>query len=62
MGYPRVTPAEVKKFHKLYAQYGNYAEVARRCGRSATTVAKYIKASGVSALGKAAYTEFIKTE
>ena len=30
-----VTPDEVKEFHRLYEQYGSYAEVARRTGRSA---------------------------
>ncbi len=30
-----VTPDEVKEFHRLYEQYGSYAEVAHRTGRSA---------------------------
>lgn len=38
----RVTPEEIITFHKLYAKYHTYAEVARQTGRSAGTVAKYI--------------------
>lgn len=32
--------------HRLYAKYGNYAEVGRQMGRSGSTVAKYIKMKG----------------
>lgn len=39
----RITPDEVKEFHRLYAIHGSYAEVARRTGRSANAIAKYIK-------------------
>lgn len=38
-----VSPDEVETFHKLYAKYGSYAEVARRTGRSASTVGRYIR-------------------
>ena len=41
-----VTPDEVKEFHRLYEQYGSYAEVARRTGRSASTIGKYIRKIG----------------
>lgn len=39
----RVTPAEFELMHKLYDEYGTYAEVARKIGRDAGTVSKYIK-------------------
>lgn len=39
----RVTAEEIRAFYKLYAQCQNLAEVARRTGRSASTVARYIK-------------------
>lgn len=42
----RVTPAEIVEMHRLYAIYGNYAEVGRQIGRSGSTVAKYIKLKG----------------
>ena len=42
----RVTAAKVREFYRLYAECQTYAEVARRTGRSASTVARYIKLSG----------------
>ena len=33
--------------HRLYAKYGNYAEVGRQIGRSGSTVSKYVKMVGV---------------
>ena len=42
------TPDEVKEFHRLYEQYGSYAEVARRTGRSASTIGKYIRMAGMT--------------
>lgn len=38
----RVTEAEIILFHKLFDEYHNYAEVARRTGRSASTISRYI--------------------
>ena len=29
--------------HRLYAKYGNYAEVGRQMGRSDSTVLKYVQ-------------------
>lgn len=46
--YVKVSPAEMKRFMELYDNYGTYAAVARKCGRSAQTVAKYIR-MGVAA-------------
>ena len=43
----RVTPAEIVEMNRLYNEYGNYAEVGRRLGRSGSTVAKYVKMEGV---------------
>lgn len=43
----RVTPEEIVEMHKLYAKYGNYAEVGRQMGRSGSTVSKYVKMVGV---------------
>jgi len=43
----RVTPEEIVEMHRLYAKYGNYAEVGRRIGRSGSTVSKYVKMVGV---------------
>lgn len=42
----RVTAEEIRAFYKLYAQCQSFAEVARRTGRSASTVARYIKIPG----------------
>ena len=46
----RVTPDEFEKMHRLYNGLGSAAEVARRMGRSASTVRKYIKMDGCPAL------------
>lgn len=43
----RVTPEEIAEMHRLYAKYGNYAEVGRQMGRSGSTVSKYIQMIGV---------------
>lgn len=44
----KVSPAEMKRMLALYDTYGTYTDVARKCGRSATTVAKYVR-MGVAA-------------
>ena len=43
----RVTPEEIVEMHRLYAKYGNYAEVGRQMGRSGSTVSKYVQMKGV---------------
>lgn len=58
MGYPRVTPEEVKKIYQLYKKHGSYAEVARLIGRSPSTVARYIKAGNLKALSTAGKQSF----
>lgn len=55
-----VTPAEVKEFHRLYEQYGSYAEVARRTGRSASTIAKYIRMKGTPPIVKRTFEEVVR--
>ena len=37
----------IVKMNRLYAKYGNYAEVGRQIGRSGSTVSKYVKMVGV---------------
>lgn len=46
MGAKRVTPEEIETFFDLYDKYGTYAEVARRTGRSAKTISKYVSDKG----------------
>ena len=50
MGAKHVTPAEFEEMHRLYDELGNCAEVARRVGRSASTVRRYIKMNDCPAL------------
>ncbi len=56
----RVTPEEIVEMHRLYAKLGTYAAVGRELGRSASTVAKYIKMDGVSQNIKIAVENLIK--
>ena len=35
--------APLVEMHRLYAEYGNYAEGGRQMGRSGSTVSKYVK-------------------
>ena len=43
----RVTPQEIIEMQRLYAQFGNYADVGRKLGRSGSTVARYVRMDGV---------------
>lgn len=56
----RVTPEEIIEMYRLYAKLGTYAAVGRELGRSASTVAKYIKMDGVSQNIKIAVENLIK--
>ncbi len=47
MGAPRVTPAEVVEMQRLYKELGTYAAVGQKMGRSANTVARYVKMKDV---------------
>ena len=43
MGARHITPQEVVEMHRLYKELGTYAAVAEKIGRSASSVARYIK-------------------
>ncbi len=58
----RVTPEEIVEMHRLYAKYGNYAEVGRQMGRSGSTVSKYVKMVGVPQNLKIAVNNLIMTK
>lgn len=47
MGAPRVTPTEIIEMQRLYKELGTYAAVARKIGRSASAVSKYVQMKGV---------------
>jgi len=47
MGAPRVTPSEIIEMQRLYKELGTYAAVARKMGRSASAVSKYVQMKGV---------------
>ena len=56
----RVTPEEIVEMHRLYAKYGNYAEVGRQIGRSGSTVSKYIKMKGTPQIVAHTFREVVK--
>ena len=60
MGAPRITPEEIVKMHRLYAQLGTYTEVARRIGRSVSSVSKYVQMKGVPQNVRLAVDKLIK--
>ena len=60
MGAARVTPDEIVRIQQLYNQYGTYAAVAREVGRSAKTVARYIKLQGTPAIVKHTFKEVVR--
>lgn len=43
----RVTPEEIVEMLRLYPKLGTYAAVGREIGRSAATVARYVKMRNV---------------
>lgn len=47
MGAPRVRPAEVVEMQRLYKELGTFAAVGQKMGRSANTVARYVKMKDV---------------
>lgn len=47
MGAPRITPEEIIEMQRLYRKLGTYAAVARKVGRSASSVSKYVQMKGV---------------
>ena len=56
----RITSAEIVRMTKLYAKYGNYAEVAREIGRSASAVRKYILLQGTPDVVKDTFKEAVR--
>ena len=56
----RITPAEFAEMHRLYAELGNAAEVARRMNRDASTVRRYIKIKDYPALVRYATKKLIR--
>lgn len=47
MGAKRVTPEEIVEILRLFPKLGTYAAVGREIGRSAATVARYVKMENV---------------
>ncbi len=47
MGAPIVSPAEIIEMQRLYRELGTYAAVARKMGRGASTVSKYVQMNDV---------------
>ena len=43
----RVTAEEIVEMHRLYKELGTYSAVARKIGRSANSVSKYVQMQGV---------------
>ena len=60
MGATRVTPEEIVDMHRLYAKYGNYAEVGRKIGRSGSTVAKYVNLKDTPAIVAHTFKEVVR--
>lgn len=61
MGSRRVSPEEVKEFHRLYEIHGTFKKVAELTGRSSQTVSKYVRMKGTyKPLAQAAHHEFVK--
>lgn len=57
----RVSPTKIVEMNRLYNQYGNYAEVGRRVGRSGSTVTRYIKLQGTPNIVKHTFKEVVWT-
>ena len=56
----RVTAEEIVEMHRLYAKYGNYAEVGRKIGRSGSTVAKYVNLKDTPAIVAHTFKEIVR--
>lgn len=56
----RVTPQEIVEMNRLYAELGTYAAVGRRIGRSASTVARYIRLDGTPKIVKHTFKEVVR--
>ena len=47
MGAKHISPEEIVEMQRLYRIYGTYAAVARKMGRSVSSVSKYVKMDNV---------------
>ena len=56
----RLTPDEIIRINQLYSKYGTYAAVARELGRSASSVAKYVKLAGTPRIVKRTFKEVVR--
>ena len=56
----RVTPGEIVQMQQLYAKYGNFAAVGREMGRSASTVARYVKLKGAPPIAAHTFREVVR--
>lgn len=56
----RLTPDEIIRINQLYPKYGSYAAVARELGRSASSVAKYVKLAGTPRIVKHTFKEVVR--
>lgn len=56
----RVTPQEIVEMNRLYAELGSYAAVGRKIGRSASTVARYVKLEGTPKIVKHTFKEVVR--
>ena len=56
----RVMAEEIVEMHRLYAKYGNYAEVGRKIGRSGSTVAKYVNLKDTPAIVAHTFKEVVR--
>ena len=56
----QVTPEEIVKMNQLYNKYGTYAAVGRELGRSGSTVKRYVKLSGTTAIVKHTFQEVVR--
>ena len=56
----QITPQEIVEMHRLYNIYGTFAEVGRRMGRSAASVAKCIKLQGTPSIVRHTFKEVVR--
>lgn len=56
----RVTPQEIVEINCLYAELGSYAAIGRKIGRSASTVARYIRLDGTPKIVKHTFKEVVR--
>ena len=49
MGATHITPQEIVEMQRLYRELGTFAAVAKKIGRSASSVSKYVQMKGVPA-------------